>query len=204
MKLASWLFALLVLVSGSAYSAENAAVDPLDRVLGQANAPLTIIEYASMTCPHCAHFHENVLPLIKKDWIDTGKVKLIYRDFPTNPTNMAIGVAMITQCAPVEQYFPILALLMKGQDRWMRSPDPLNEIKRTVGLAGLTPSDVDACLKRDSLGEAIQARAEAGQRQFGIESTPTLVIDGKLIEGGKPYEDIKKALDAAYAKVAKK
>lgn len=204
MKLASWLFALLVVVGSAAWSAENGTVDPLDRVLGQANAPLTIIEYASMTCPHCARFHENVLPSIKSEWIDTGKVKLIYRDFPTPPANMAIGVAMITQCAPVEQYFPILALLMKGQDRWMRSPDPLNEIKRTVGLAGLTPSDVDACLKRDSLGDAIQARADAGQRLFGIESTPTLVIDGKRVEGEQSYSVIKKALEDAYVKVAKK
>ena len=204
MKLASWLVALVVLVSGAAWAADTKANDSLERVLGKADAPLTIIEYASMTCPHCAHFHENVFASLKAEWIDTGKAKFVYRDFPTSPAQMAVGVAMITQCAPKEQYFPILGLLFKAQDRWMSSPDPLSEIKRTVGLAGLTPADVDACLKRDDLGDALQARAAKGSTEFGIESTPTLIIDGKKIEGAQSYGDVKKALDEAYAKVAKK
>ena len=204
MKLAAWVLALAMMIGGAAWSAENNADDPLDRVLGKANAPLTIIEYASMTCPHCAHFHENVIPSIKSEWIDTGKAKLIYRDLPTPPVNMAVGVAMITQCAPKEQYFPILGLLFKAQERWMGSPDPLSEIKRTVGLAGLTPGEVDACLKRDDLGAAIQARSAEGGRLYDVQSTPTLVINGKKLEGAQTYADIKSTLDEAYAKVAKK
>ena len=204
MKLASWALALLVVVCGPALAADNPTSESLDRVLGKATAPLTVIEYASMTCPHCAHLHEDVMPSIKSDWIDTGKVKLIYRDFPTNPVGMAVGVGMITQCAPKEQYFPILGLLFKAQDRWLHSQDPLSEIKRTVGLAGLTPGDVDTCLKREELGNAIQARAEEGLKQYGISSTPTLVVDGKRYEGELTYPQIKKAFEAAYAKVAKK
>ena len=201
-KRTSWIVALLVMIGASAWAAD--AVDPLDRVLGKESAPLTLIEYASMTCPHCAHFHETVIPSIKAEWIDTGKAKLIYRDFPTAPVGMAVGVAMITQCAPKDQYFPILGLLFKTQERWMGSQDPLTEIKRTVGLAGLTPSEVDACLKRTELGEAIEARSNQGQAKFGIQSTPTLLVDGKKLEGAQSYADIKKDLEAAYAKVAKK
>ncbi len=204
MKLVSWVFALVVVLSGAAWSAEPIALDPLDRVLGNADAPLTIVEYASMTCPHCARFHEAVMPTIKAEWIDTGKVKLIYRDLPTNPTNMAVAVAMITQCAPKEQYFPILGRLFKTQDKWMGAPEPLSEIKRTVGLAGITPGEVDECLKKSELGQAIQLRANQGTRLYGIQSTPTLVVDGKRIEGEQPYSDIKKALEDAYAKAAKK
>lgn len=204
MKLVSWVFALCVMVCGAAWSAEPIALDPLDRVLGSADAPVTIIEYASMTCPHCARFHEMVMPTIKAEWIDTGKVKLIYRDLPTAPTNMAVAVAMITQCAPKDQYFPILGRLFKNQEKWMGAADPLSEIKRTVGLAGITPGDVDECLKKNDLGQAIQVRANQGTRLYGIQSTPTLVVDGARIEGEQSYSEIKKALDAAYAKAGKK
>ncbi len=204
MTLAIRVLALLMVLCGSAWSADEIKLDPLDRVLGSADAPLTIIEYASMTCPHCARFHEQVMPTIKADWIDTGKVKLIYRDLPTNPVPMAVAVGMITQCAPKEQYFPILGRLFKTQDKWMRSQDPLSEIKRTVGLAGITPGEVDECLKKEEIGKAIEVRAYQGTRLYGIESTQTLVIDGKRIEGEQPYSDINKALSDAYAKAAKK
>lgn len=204
MTLAIRVLALLMIVCGSAWSADEIKLDPLDRVLGKDDAPLTIIEYASMTCPHCARFHEQVMPTIKADWIDTGKVKLIYRDLPTSPVPMAVAVGMITQCAPKEQYFPILGRLFKTQEKWMGSQDPLSELKRTVGLAGITPGDVDACLKRDDLGKAIEVRANQGARLYGIQSTPTLVIDGKRIEGEQPYSDINKALTDAYAKATKK
>ena len=204
MKLASWVLALALMVSGAAWAADSKAEDPLDRVMGKPTAPLTIIEYASMTCPHCAHFHENVLPSIKSEWIDKGKAKLIFRDLPTPPIGMAVGVAMIMQCAPKEQYFAIQGLLFKSQERWMGSADPLSEIKRTVGLAGLTPGEVDECLKRDSLGEAIQARANEGGRLYDVQSTPTLVVDGKKIEAVQSYAELKKTLEDAYAKVAKK
>ena len=86
----------------------------------------------------------------------------------------------------------------------MGSADPLSEIKRTVGLAGLTPGEVDECLKRDSLGEAIQARANEGGRLYDVQSTPTLVVDGKKIEAVQSYAELKKTLEDAYAKVAKK
>ncbi len=208
MKLANWIvtvmFGVCALASGSAWAADSIQIGPLDRVLGKADAPLTVIEYASMTCPHCAKFHENVMPTIKADWIDTGKIKLVYRDLPTPPISMAMGVAMITQCAPKEQYFPILGYLFKAQDRWLSSPDPLSEIKRTVGLAGITPAEVDACLKNTDLSNQLNERAQEGTRLYHVNSTPTLVVNGQLIEGETPYASIKKTLEDAYVAAVKK
>lgn len=208
MKLAKWLFVAVISVlmasSVTAFAADSVEMGPLDRVLGKADAPLTIIEYASMTCPHCARFHESIFPLIKSDWIEPGKVKLIYRDLPTNPVSMALGVAVITQCAPKEQYFPILGALFKSQDKWMGAQDPLSEIKRTVGLAGITPGEVDECLKNKEMTQKLRDRADEGTRLYNVHSTPTLVVDGQTYEGEVPYTTIKKALEDAYAKAIKK
>jgi len=203
-KLVAWVFAALMCIGSLARAAEPVQIGPLDRVMGKPDAPLTVIEYASMTCPHCARFHESVLPTLKADWIDTGKIKLIYRDLPTPPVNMALGVAMITQCAPKEQYFPILSLLFKGQDRWMGAPDPLNEIKRIVGLAGITPAEIDVCLKNNDLAQKLQDRAQDGTRLYKVSSTPTLIVNGQLIEGETPYVDITKMLQTAYSAAVKK
>jgi protein-disulfide isomerase len=203
-RLFSWVLVVFLMVSVNGWSAEPIAIGPLDRIMGQADAPLTVIEYASMTCPHCAHFHEDVMPAIKAEWVDTGKIRFIYRDLPTAPVGMAVGVAMIAQCAPKDQYFGILGLLFRSQSKWMGAPEPLAEIKHTVSFAGISADAVDSCLQNKELGQAIQDRASEGTRLFGIESTPTLVINGVRIEGQQGYGEIKKALEAAYARVAKK
>lgn len=202
------ILALLLVIAFPAavtpgWAADPVVVGPLDRVWGKDDAPLTVIEYASLTCPHCAHFHETVMPGIKADWIDTGKIRFIYRDLPTGPVNLSIAGAMIAQCAPKEHYFPLLGLLFKSQDRWVGAPHPLDELKRIVGLAGLTPADVDACLAKRDLGQAIQERAQEGTRLYGIESTPSLVINGKVYAGVQSYESIKKVLEDSWT-VAKK
>ncbi len=187
-----------------AHAADKLELESLDRVMGKDDAPLTVIEYASLTCPHCAHFHENVMPKLKAEWIDTGKAKLIYRDLPTGPVNLSIAGAMVTQCAPKDHYFPLLDLLFRSQDRWLGSPHPLDELKRVVGLAGITPADVDACLAKRDLGDAIQTRAQLGTQQFGIESTPSLVIGGKVYAGVQSYDALKPVLERALADATKK
>jgi protein-disulfide isomerase len=170
---------------------------PLDQVLGKPDAPITIVEYASTTCPHCATFHKQALPEIKKNWIDTGKAKLIYRDFPTGPAGLSIGASMIAHCSGPQRYFGVLGTIMDNQDQWMRSDNPLEILKRLVRLSGMTSDDVDACLKRQDLAQAIQERAELGHKQHKIESTPSILIDGKLIEGARPYAEFDQALTAA-------
>src|SRR5262245_61512941 len=102
------------------------AVQPGDHVLGDAKAPITLIEYASFTCPHCAHFHTQILPEIKKKWIDTGKVKLIYRDFPLD--QVAAKAAQIAECAPSDRYFGVVDLIFRGQSQWAAAGDPIAEL----------------------------------------------------------------------------
>lgn len=198
MKVAAWLCAAFV--SLSALSVQAAGKDdtfPIDQVLGQADAPITIIEYASTTCGHCATFHKQTLPEVKKNWIDTGKAKLIYRDFPTGPAGLSLGASMIAHCAGPERYFGVLGLIMENQDKWLGSKDPLDTLKKTVRLAGLTGADVDACLQRQDLFDGIQKRAEHGHETFKVDSTPSFVVNGKLVVGALPYAEFNKILTEA-------
>lgn len=204
MKAAIRLFALfLLLAAGSAGAADSVDLNPIDQVMGSPDAKLTIIEYASLTCPHCAHFHETMFPRMKAEWIDTGKARLIYRDFPTPPQALAVGAAMIDQCAGKDRYFGVLGLLFQTQEKWVGAPVPLDEIKRIVRIAGITPEQVDTCVKRQDLANAIQARALEGNKKYGIDSTPSLVIDGKLYPAFESYERLDHALEEAW-RAAKK
>ncbi|MCA1908945.1 MAG: DsbA family protein [Magnetospirillum sp.] len=198
MKVAAWLCAAFV--SLSALSAQAAGKDdtfPIDQVLGKADAPITIIEYASTTCGHCATFHKQTLPEIKKNWVDTGKAKLIYRDFPTGPAGLSLGASMIAHCAGPDRYFGVLGLIMENQDKWLGSKDPLDTLKKTVRLAGLTGADVDACLQRQDLFEGIQKRAEHAHETFKVDSTPSFLVNGKLVVGALPYAEFNKILTEA-------
>src|SRR5712672_1410926 len=124
-----WFSLLVVLLLGrdlqaaaqgtpGADAAKQLAVQPGDRVLGKADAPITIIEYASLTCPHCAHFEVDVLPKLKAKWIDTGKAKLVLRDFPLDEP--ALRAAMVARCAPPERFFGFIDALFQGQNAWAR------------------------------------------------------------------------------------
>lgn len=191
-------FALAVLVAaGQAHAADKTETFPIDMVMGKADAPLTIIEYASTTCGHCANLHLNTMPKLKAEWVETGKAKVIYRDFPTAPAALSVGAAMIPHCAGPERYFPVLDLIYRQQEKWMRSDNPLAELKRIAALAGMSGEQVDQCLQRRDLAEAIQTRAEAGQKAYGVEATPTLVIGGKAYAGARSYEELDKLLKAA-------
>ncbi|ARJ66843.1 protein-disulfide isomerase [Magnetospirillum sp. ME-1] len=170
---------------------------PIDQVLGKPDAPITVIEYASTTCPHCATFHKTTLPKFKSEWIETGKARLIYRDFPTGPRGLSVGASMIAHCAGPDRYFGLLALIMEQQEKWMSSANPLVELKKLAKLAGMGEDKVDDCLKRQDLANAINERAKDGNEKLGIESTPSLIINGKVIPGALPYDQLDKALKAA-------
>jgi protein-disulfide isomerase len=193
------LFAVLVSLcaGGAALAADNKTDSfAIDHVLGKADAPITIIEYASTTCGHCADLHTKTLPKIKTDWIDTGKARLIYRDFPTSPAHLSIGASMIAHCAGPDRYFGIMGLLFEQQEKWLGAANPLDGLKKLVRLAGMTGEDVDACIGKQDLATAIQERARAGNTIYGVSSTPTLIINGAKIEGNDPAA-IEKALKAA-------
>lgn len=165
-----------------------------ERVIGNSEAPITIIEYASLTCPHCASFHAETLPQIKKDWIETGKAKLIYRDYPLD--KYAASGAMIARCAPKDKYFVFLNAFYAQQKNWSSAPDPVKVLTQLAGLGGMSKDDVDACLANDALQDGILQMRLEGQMQYDINSTPSFVIDGKKVTN-LPYDDFNELLEDA-------
>jgi protein-disulfide isomerase len=168
-----------------------------DRVLGKQDAPITIIEYASLTCPHCANFHTTVLPELKKRYVDTGKVKLIFRDFPFDA--VALRAAMLARCAPAERYFGMLDVLFRGQDTWSRAQDPLQSLSQTARLAGINQQEFDACMANQDLLNGIVNIRLQGEQGFQVNSTPTFVIQRgdrqEKVTGAQPVESFAQILD---------
>ncbi len=166
-----------------------------DRVMGDADAPVTIEEFSSLTCSHCAAFHRDTLPKIKTAYIDTGKVKLIYRDYPLGA--LAMAAAMLARCGTPERYFGFLEVLFRGQQSWATSKDPRQELGRVARFAGIGKVEFDACLENEALLKGIQGRAAEAQTRFGIESTPTFLIDGVKVAGALPFEDFQTVIEEA-------
>ena len=167
-----------------------------DHVLGDPNAPITMIEYASFTCPHCAHFHTQILPEVKKKWIDTGKVKLVYRDFPLD--QVAAKAAQIAECAGKDRYFGVVDLIFRGQQQWAAAQDPIAELSKPLRIAGLGDAEIKACLANDAKANEVVADFRGGEA-IGVNSTPSLFINGTLYKGARSVED----LDATFGKLAK-
>lgn len=182
----------------SATAATPADQPPLhddDKVLGDPDAPVTMIEYASLTCPHCADFHNNVLPEIKKAYVETGKLKLVFRDFPLNQA--ALRGAQLTHCVPAQNYFGMLELLFRNQESWAFTADPVAELKKLGATAGIDAAKFEACINDQPMTEAIIARAQEGEEKYGVASTPYFFINGRKISGAQPFEDFDKVIKDA-------
>ena len=172
--------------------------DPMmqDMVMGDPDAPVTIVEYASLTCPHCATFHNEVLPELKAEYIDTGKVKLVFRDFPFD--RFALTASMLARCTGPERYFPFLGVLFKQQQNWIGSGQPeevLTNLKKLAGLAGMDDAAVTACLNNEALQEYIVNLRLTGNQEFGVESTPTLLINNEAYPGVRRSEERRGIID---------
>jgi protein-disulfide isomerase len=158
-----------------------------DRVMGDPNAPIEIVEYASLTCPHCRHFHDEILPDIKKNYIDTGKAKLIFRDFPFD--QLGLFAAVLARCAPPSRYYQFLDVLFQNQDQWSRESDPVGALTRIGKLGGLSEADYKACLGNEAIVNGLVQSRLTANKQYGVESTPSFVINGeKRVVGSQPYE----------------
>jgi protein-disulfide isomerase len=154
-----------------------------ERSMGKADAKITVIEYASLTCPHCAHFHKDILPRIKAQFVDNGQVRIIFRDFPFD--KIALSAAMLARCAPADRYFTYLSTFFGTQSNWISAPDPVKALGQTARLGGMSEAQVDACLKNSKLQESVvQSRFDA-EKNFKIQSTPSFVINNgaELVEG---------------------
>jgi protein-disulfide isomerase len=198
-----WLIlaAFCVLAPASlASAAEAPAITPEDHVLGKDDAPLTIIEYASPTCSHCAEFDRDTLPKIKQGWVDTGKAKLVFRIFPLN--RIDVRVAMVASCIPPDRYFGFIHELYQSQDTWARGSDPVQAVANFGRLAGAGDAKIKSCLADSALENTIVSEAYAAQKAYGVESTPTFFINGNKMNpnGAQPFEVFDQALTAAQPK----
>lgn len=190
------LFAILgALLSGAVAHAQQPAQELPDMVLGKPDAPITIIEYASLTCSHCATFHKETLPRIKSEWIETGKAKLIYRDFPFD--GWALGAAMLARCSGPDRYFAFLDTLFRTQEQWAGSKNPLEALRGIAKLGGMSEPQFNACINDQQMLQAIQARRMDAEKKLGVDSTPTFFIGDQKISGAQPYAEFDKALKAA-------
>jgi protein-disulfide isomerase len=162
-----------------------------DRQLGPDNAPVTIIEYASMTCPHCANFHKTVLPELKKRYIDNGKVRLIFREFALNPLDA--GAIMLARCLDKDKYFPFVDVLFQQQDKWVVQK-PIEPLLAIAKQAGFSKESFDACLKNQKLLDNIESQRNRASEKFGVNSTPTLFINGKIMRGAGSLEEVEKEI----------
>lgn len=178
-----------------------AAASPLgDRVLGQAEAPVVMVEYASATCPHCAEFHEKVLPLIKTEYIDTGKVRFIFREFPLD--KLAMGAFMLARCVPDDKYFPTIDMMFRRQQTWSKTGNPADELFRIMQFSGMDKQAFEACLKRVDLSKAIFESSKEAAKDFGIKGTPAIFVNGQMIDGHKEMTEVKAAIHAAIGKIS--
>src|SRR5438067_12015726 len=204
-----WFALVVVLLLGGALpaaaqgtpgadAAKQLAVQPGDRVLGKADAPITIIEYASLTCPHCAHFEVDVLPKLKTKWIDTGKAKLILRDFPLDEP--AMRAAMVARCAPPERFYPLVDALFAGQEKWATAKDYRAALERLAKLGGVGDKEFKACITDKKLEDQVAGSRLTATKDLGVDSTPTFFINGTKFEGAPTVEAFERALSGLAAK----
>ena len=190
--------ALLLVFTSVAGAAPPSAEEALkDRVLGDPNAPIEIVEYSSLTCSHCRHFHIDILPDLKKNYLDTGRAKLVYRDFPFD--QLGLMAAIMARCAPPSRYFQFLDVLFQNQEKWAQNADPIRALTRIGSLGGLSEADFRACTENRTIVDGVlQTRLEAGKR-YQVNSTPSFIINGeKRIVGSQPYkvfDDLLKKLE---------
>ena len=183
------VFALLLAGcdSGPGNGTEDQAPGPV-RALGIKDAPVTIIDYSSLTCQHCAKFHNETLPTLKEKYIETGKVRLVYRNFPLD--NVAHKAAMLASCSPEGKYFQLLDILFARQHNWATSKNPREALAKIGKVAGINEKRFDACINDADLSNLILEERLYGEKTYMIQSTPTLIIQGENHTGALTIEDL--------------
>ncbi|MGH6932011.1 MAG: DsbA family protein [Dongiaceae bacterium] len=176
---------------------------PDDRILGSADAPVTIVEYASMTCSHCARFHVGTLPKVKTEFIDTGKARLVFRDFPLD--KVALSASLLARCVQGDAYFNLLDVLFRSQEDWSRAADPVVALRQIGRTAGLEESAIEQCMTDQATIDRIAARFKEASEKLQVNSTPTLFINGAMQKDALPFDDyeVDGAMQPGFAKLIK-
>ena len=191
--------ATALLVSGFPALAQTASPQDLatpgplgDVAQGPADAKVTIIEYASLTCSHCAAFHRDTYPELKKRYIDTGKVRFILREFPLDP--LATAGFMLARCDGEGKYYPIVDMLFQQQRTWAFTDKPLDALRQMMRQAGMSQEKFDSCLKDQKLYEAVNVVKNRGVETFKVDSTPTFFINGQRHPGNMSIDELEKII----------
>jgi protein-disulfide isomerase len=164
-----------------------------DKALGPADAPVTVVEYASMTCPHCADFHHETYPKLKAKYIDTGKVRFIFREYPLD--DAAFAASMLARCSGDDKYFTMIEVLFDQQRNWAIKDQVLPGLRRIAKQAGFTEQSFEACLKDNNLKQGIYEVAKRGGEKFGVRSTPTVFVNGQRLSGAATIEEMEKVIE---------
>jgi len=184
----------------TAPSAATATKPPVYRefILGDPKAKVTVIEYASLTCGACKAFHDTAYGELKKNYIDTGKIRFVYRDYPLD--GLAAGAALLARCAPGNRGMVMIDLMFKNQAEWVRAPNPLELLRGYAQLAGMSAADVDACLKNEGIMTKIREVQETAGTAYKVQATPTFFINDEKLEAPRSFEAMARAIDQAIAK----
>jgi len=169
--------------------AQGVTVTAWDKTLGNPKAPILMVEYAAPSCPHCAHFNQEYFPLLKKQYIDTGKVYYVLRVFPLNPSDIASEA--IARCLPADNYFQFLDLLWRNQMKW----DPEYQVPEMGRIAGMSAEKVDSCIADQKMAAKITEVGTEGTNKYGVNSVPSFVINGQTQQFAGDWDGFKKQLD---------
>ena len=169
-----------------------------ENMLGNTNAKVTIVEYASMTCPHCANFHKTIYPELKKKYVEPGKVRFIFREFPLDPR--AGAASMLARCAGPDKYFQMIEVLFGRQEQWAFVKDsPIDELKSIARQLGMSEEAFNTCINDKTMLDALEVIRNRGSEQYGVASTPTFFINGKKLTEPPTIEAFNKVLDPLLA-----
>jgi protein-disulfide isomerase len=185
-------------VSGTVDVAKALEVNADDRVEGKATAPVTIIEYASMTCPHCRDFNNETLPKVEEEWVQTGKARYVLRHLPWD--DLAAAEAAVMRCADPAQYYPLAKAYFGAQEAIMKASSPLDEVKQIARFAGLDDASVQSCITDPANHKFITDMRNTAQTTLGVKGTPTFFINGERVDGEQSYDQMRPYLQKAYKK----
>ncbi len=166
-----------------------------DRPIGNPDAPVTVIEYASFTCGHCASFHESTWPAFRERFVDSGEIQFVFRHFPLD--QLALSASMLTHCVPEARYESTIEVLFATQSDWVSADDPVAALRNIGQLAGLPANEVDACFQDEELALEIVGQRSHAEETYDVSATPSFVINGELVVGNRPLDDFANLIESA-------
>ena len=181
------------------FGGKTATVTADDMSLGNAASKVTVIEYASASCPHCARFNNEVFPAFKAQYIDTGKIHYVFREFLTPPTEVAAAGFLMARCAGKDKYFSVLDAIYRGQEAMYQSNDFRGALLKIAESAGMTEPQFTACISDDKQIQALNDRVETYEKRDHITGTPTFIVNGKTLDGEQSLASLSGAISAAQA-----